>query len=493
MFKKLFASQTNLSTDALEIILTGPFQTGNPLDFSQTKIDEYRKIQEAVRDKMGEMFPLYMWEIPKSGEGQKYEMGAGGTGKAHSPAYYLECIIDCKKIKCKFKKYNFTIRKIKIKFYEFGFATVSIFGMISLKGSSKKNTKVSSDDLLCIVDDLDEKIVKGKVQKIKAPISNITKKFDKTIKENKIKKFFASKKTQTEETNIGINNIRSLHRIFKYKVDKNSKIKVAQEALDKIAKLSNGEWKKESGFWHFVGIANSAIVYDRNVSSNCKNIDSKIFNQFKEAYETVLETANAYYFIAEFMKNGLFDYSRELVALEKPKYIIKNRKKFNEVEEKLNKFILLSSNFSSTFDEFIANLSPQAKNIWNEMDEAWNTSKAKQMLQDQLKNSLQVAGRILQQISNNVKFWLTEIASIFTIIGAISLVEISRSKGFRWRSHIDIWNSESTTENVGDLTSQIINLFGSILAVLFALGFIGFLLWCAYIGSKRLIRPRSDR
>ena len=460
MFKKIARTADYLPTNDLEIILTGPFQTGNPLDFSQTKTDEYRKIQEAIRDKMVEVFPHYMWEIPKSGEGQKYEMGAGGTGKAHSPSYYLECIMDCKQIKCNFKEYNFTIKRMQIKFYEFGFATVSIFGMISLKGSRKNNTKVSPSDLLCIVNDLDEKIVNGEVQQIKALTSNVVKRYNKTIKENKIQNYF-----DNEKANIGISNIRSLHRIFQYKVKKSSEIKDAQKALGKIAKLSNGKWQRENSFYHFVGIANSGIVYNHNVSKNCKTIDSRILNQYKEAYETVLETANAYYFIAEFMKNGLFDYSKEFVAIDKPKYVFKNRKKFNEVQEKLNEFVLLSSNFSSAFDEFISNLSPQGKNIWNEMDKKWNTNKAKQTLQDQLQSSLQITGRILQQISNNVKFWLTQIALSFTIIGAISLVEIARSDGFRWRFHIDIWNSESTAENVGDLTSQIINLIGSILAI----------------------------
>ena len=105
------------------------------------------------------------------------------------------------------------------------------------------------------------------------------------------------------------------------------------------------------------------------------------------------------------------------------------------------------------------------------MDKAWNTSKAKQMLQDQLKNSLQVAGRILQQISNKVKVWLTEIALIFTIIGAISLVEIARSKGFHWRSHIDFWNSsKSRSENIGNWVAMFMNFFGSLLAISLVLG-----------------------
>lgn len=477
MSQKTSHSADRLSTNALEIILTGPFQTGNPLDFSQTKTDEYRKIQEAVRDKMEEVFPFYVWEIPKSGGGQKYEMSAGGTGKAHSPSYYLECIMDCKKIKCKFNTYNFTIRKMKIKFYEFGFATASIFGRISLKGSSKK---VSSSDLLCIVNDLDEKIVSGEAQKIKALISNVTKKFDKTIRENKIKKFFANEKTSNEKANISIGNIVSLHRIFRYKVGKKSEIKVAQEALDKIAKLSNGEWQEEHSFSHFAGIANSAIVYNQNVSNNRKSIDGKILNQYKEAYETVLETANAYYFIAEFIKNRLFDYSRESVAIKKSKYIFKifkNRKKSKEVEKGLNNFILLSSNFSSTFDEFIINLSPQGKDIWTAMDKAWNTSNTVQMLKDQLQNSLLITGEILGQESNKLQSRLNYTAVIFTAIGAISLVEISQSDGFHWK---EIFIIQGYMKNFGDFVSKGVNLIGSVLAVILVVIF-GLLFLCAII------------
>ena len=513
MFKKLFASQTNLSTDALGIILTGPFQTGNPLDFSQKETNEYREIQEAVKDKMGEVFPHYMWKIPKSGEGQKYEMGAGGTGKAHSPPYYLECIMDCKKIKCNLKKYNFTIKKMQIKFYEFGFATVSIFGTISLKGSSKKNTKVSSDDLLCIVDDLDEKILKGEEEKIWSLISNITKKFIKTIRENKIRDIFANDKASDEETNISIGNIRSLHRIFQYKVNKNSEIKVAQEALDKIAKLSNGEWQEENSFSHFIGRANSAVVYNSDIANNCKNIDGKIFNQYKKAYETVLETANAYYFIAEFLKNGLSDYSRETVAEKKSKSMWKrfivfkifrrltNRRELDDAQTELNKFIILSSNFLSVFDEFIINLSPQGKSIWDRINKAWNISKTKEMLQDQLQNSLSIADRVLQQTRNIRQIWLNYIATTFTAIGAISLVEIARSSGFHWRFHIEKWDSSmSAFWNIGNIISMFTNLFGSILAIFLSLAIviaiivgIGWLICKAKCLLKALWRKVSNR
>ena len=128
--------------------------------------------------------------------------------------------------------------KAKIKFYEFGFATVSISGMISSKDSSKKNIKISSSNLLHIVNDLDKKIVNRDVQKINALISNVTKKFDKTINKNKIEKFFTNEKSSNEEINISISNIRSLHRIFQCRVSKSFEIEVAKGALNKIAKLS---------------------------------------------------------------------------------------------------------------------------------------------------------------------------------------------------------------------------------------------------------------
>ena len=484
MFQKTVRTADYLSINALGITLTGSFQVSNPLDFSQKTTAEYHRIQRAVEGEMEKAFPEYCWTIPVSDDGQKYAMGRGGTGKAHSSSCYLECTIDCKVIECNFKKYNFTIKKMKIKFYEFGFATVSIFGMISLNGSRKKNTRVSPSDLLCIANDLDEKIVNGEVQKIRSLISNITKKFDKTIKENKIKKFFANEKPLNEETNININNIRSLHRIFEYKVNKNSKIKVAQEALDKIAKLSNGKWQEKNSFSHFVGIANSGIVYNHNVSKNCKTIDSRILNQYKEAYETVLETANAYYFIAEFMKNGLFDFSRESVAMQKSKNIYRNLKKSNEAENGLNKFILLSSNFSYVFDEFIANLSPQEKIIWDKIDKVWNTSNAKKMLQDQFKNSMQITDRVIAQTSKRMQKWAIYIAAGSLIFGGLTLSSATPTSDFNLKFEIDIWNYENATNTI----SKIINTLSSLFLVIFVVIAIIALIYVVHFIVKSLCK-----
>ena len=485
MFKKIARTADYLSTDALEIILTGPFQTGNPLDFSQTKIDEYRKIQEAVRDKMREVFPLYMWEIPKSGEGQKYEMGAGGTGKAHSPSYYLECIMDCKKIKCNFKKYNFTIKKMQIKFYEFGFLTVSVSCAISSNSSNKANKhEIRSDDLLNIVNELDNNIVNGKVEQIETLVLDITEKYMNAIMENDIKEFFSNQNISNETTNTSSKNIKSLHRIFEYEVDEISEIKVAQKAFNQIAKLSNGEWQEESSFSHFVGVANSVIVYDGNMKSSDKYVDAEIFSRYQNAYKTVLETANAYYFIAEFMKNGLSDYSRESVAIEESKGLFKNRKSFGEAETGLNKFILLTSNFFSVADEFMVNLNPQGQNVWNRMDKVWNTTKTTKMLQDQLQNSLLITDRILKQTANKGQKLLNIFAFVFAAIGAISLVEISQSDGFNWEFDINIWN----INNIDELTSASINLFGAFLAVLFVLAVVGALLFSVYIVAKKIVK-----
>lgn len=147
-------------------------------------------------------------------------------------------------------------------------------------------------------------------------------------------------------------------------------------------------------------MANSVIVYDGNMASSDKYIDAEIFSRYQNAYKTVLETANAYYFIAEFMKKGLSDYSRESVAIEESKKLFKSRKKFGEAETGLNEFIFLTSNFFSVADEFIVNLNPQGQNIWNRMDKVWNTTKTTKMLQDQLQNSLLITDRILKQTAN---------------------------------------------------------------------------------------------
>ena len=468
-----------LPTDALKIILTGPVQISNPLDFSQKTTAEYQRIQKAVEVAMKRAFPEYHWAIPVSNDGQKYAMDSGGTGKAHNPPHYLECSINCDQINYSLEKYDFTIEEIDIKFYEFGFATVSVSCAVSSNSSSKSNKhKIRSDDLLKIVNELDNNIVNGKVEQIKTLVSDITEKYMKAIKENGIAEFFTNQNIPNKATNKSRKNIKSLHRIFEYEADENSEFEAAQKAFNQIAKLSNGEWQKENSFFHFVGVANSVIVYDGNMKSSDKYIDAEIFSRYQNAYKTVLETANAYYFIAEFMKNGLSDYSRESVAIEESKKLFKSRKSFDEAETGLNKFILLTSNFFSVADEFIVNLNPQGQNVWDRMDKVWNTTKTTKMLQDQLQNSLLITDRILKQTANKGQKWLNIFAFVFAAIGAISLVEISQSDGFDWEFDINIWN----IDNIDELTSASINLFGAFLAVLFVLAVIGafrfpFTLW----------------
>ena len=490
MTKKITSTEGYLPTDALKIILTGPIQISNPLDFSQKTTAEYQRIQKAVEGEMKKAFPLYRWTIPVSDDGQKYAMGSGGTGKAHNPPHYLECSINCDQSNYSLGKYNFEIEKIDIKFYEFGFATVSVSCAVSSNSSSESNKyEIRSDALLKIVNEFDNNIVNGKVEQIEIVVSNVTQKYMNTIAENGIAEFFTSENISSEAVNESSNNIKSLHRIFEYEVDENSEFEVTQRAFDQIAKLSNGEWQEENSFSHFVGVANSVIVYDGNMVISDKYIDAEIFSRYQNAYKTVLETANAYYFIAEFMKNGLSDYSRESVAIEESKKLFRSQKKFDEAETGLNQFILLTSNFFSVADEFIVNLNPQGQNVWNRMDTVWNTSKTTKMLQDQLQNSLLITDRILKQTANKGQKWLNIFAFVFAAIGAISLVEISQSDGFDWEFDINIWN----IDNIDELTSASINLFGAFLAVLFVLAVIGAFLFSIYIVVKKITKLLSKK
>ena len=490
MTEKITSTEGYLSTDALKIILTGPVQISNPLDFSQKTTAEYQRIQKAVEGEMNKAFPLYHWEIPVSDDGQKYAMGSGGTGKAHNPPHYLECAINCDESNYNWEEYNFVIEEIDIKFYEFGFLTVSVSFAISSNSDDDTNKhEIRSDAFLRIVNELDNNIVNGKVEQIEALVSDITEKYMKAIKKNDIKEFFTNQNISNEATNKSRKNIKSLHRIIEYEVDKSSEIEVAKKAFNQIARLSNGEWQEENSFSHFVGVANSVIVYDGSMNSNAENIDSEIFSRYRNAYKTVLETANAYYFIAEFMKNGLSDYSRESVVIEESKKLFKSRKSFDEAETGLNKFILLTSNFFSVADEFIVNLNPQGQNVWDRMDKVWNTSKTTKMLQDQLQNSLLITDRILKQTANKGQKWLNIFAFVFAAIGAISLVEISQSDGFDWEFDINIWN----IDNIDELTSASINLFGAFLAVLFVLAVIGAFLFSIYIVVKKITKLLSKK
>ena len=460
MSEQTARASDHLSINALEITLTGPFQIGDPLDFSQTTSDEYKMKQEAVLERMEELFPQYRWKIPESGGGQKYESDSSGIGKAHTPPYYLKCRIYCSQIKCNIEKYNVFMKKIDIKFYEFDFATVSVSCAIFPKFSSKASKcKIRASDVLRIVNELDNKIVKGQINQLRALISNVTKKFNSVIQENRIAKFGINEQIANATTNKKINDVEFLHRIFAYRVSKNSEIKAAQKTLNKIAKLSNGEWENEKFCSHFVGVANSAIIHNFNIERNCDNINSEIVRRYLSAYKTVLETANAYYFIAEYIKNGLFDYSRASVAIEESKKISKNSKEFDKAETGLNKFIFLTSNFFFMSDEFITNLSPQGKNIWDRISKAWNTRNATKMLQDQLQNSLQITDRVFTQTAKRKQKFANRIALAAVVFAGLSVASAAPNSNFNLEFEMDIWNSKLTIIFILVAISAIIGCF----------------------------------
>ena len=481
MFKTAARTVEYLSINALEITLTGPFQISNPLDFSRTRNTDYRLKQEEVCKEMKKLFPRYHWKIPELRGGQKYESDSSGTGKAHSPPYYLECSIDSVQIKCSIEKYNFLIRKTKIKFYEFGFATVSVLCAISPKFDAKSSQyQMQASDVLRIVNKLDNKMVKGHIDQLNIIVSNVVKKFNNSIRENKIKEFVVNKKIADATADKKINYVRFLHRIFAYKVSKNTEIKVAQKTLNKIAKLSNGEWQSEKFCSHFVGVANSVIIHNYSIETSSDNINSEILRRYLSAYKTVLETANAYYFIVEYIRNGLFDYSRESVAIGGSKTTYKNREKFNKAETGLNEFIFLASNFFSMSDEFVTNLSPQAKNIWDRINKAWNTGNTTKMLQDQLQNSLQITDRVFSQTAQKSQNLANMIALASVAFGIISFI-VLQSFDFNWEIYIDIWNFQ----NMDDLISEPINLIGLILSVVLVLGIFVILPLLVIVKNKR--------
>lgn len=400
---------------------------------------------------MEELFPQYHWKIPELGGGQKYKSDASGTGKAHSPPFYLECIIDLYQIKHSIEKYNFLIKKMKIKFYEFGFATVSILCAISPKFSAKPSKyKMRASDVLRIVNKLDNEIVKGQVGQLKVLVSNVAEKFNQAIQDNKIMEFVINKKVTVATADKKINNVEFLHRTFAYKVSNNSEIKVVQKTLNEIAKLSNGEWENEKFCSYFVGVANSVIIYNFNIERSCDSINSVILKRYRSAYNTLPETANAYYFIAEFIKNGLFDYSRESVAIGGSNNISKNRGEIDKAETGLNEFIFLASNFFSMSDEFIANLNPQAKNIWDRINKAWNTGNTTKVLKDQLQNSLQITDRVFAQTAKRMQKF-----TIWIAISAIVLAEVSFD--------INISNFENNNDAIFSIDNSINSLLTFIL------------------------------
>ena len=476
MFKKLFAPQTNLSTDALEIIFTGAFKTDVFLNFSQTETGDYLKIQEAVKGTLNKMCSGYEWEIPDSGQGQKYEVDALGTGKSLRPSYYIECAInDCKKLTKRSGEFDFLINKIKIKFYEFGFATLSMsIRIVPICSKNNNKEKILPEKLLCIIDKFEEMIVKGNVKEINELICKISEKYKNAIiKENILKFDISEKDSKTAEIKY---NVICFHRIFEYGVSKNSKIKAVEGNFEKIAQLSGGKWQTDDCFSHFVGVANSVIIYNSSNICDHSKICSKILERYRNAYKTVLETANAYYFIAEGITENLAKYSRKELALfnkgKREKISIINfcrfikkywrkywptRKRF----EKFDEYILLISNFLSALNEFKLNLNRQGKSVWCRMDKVWSTSEALDILKNQQRDSSLIFDTFSKYNTQTFQLLLNFATAVFAAIGLISLVEIAQSKGLEWEFDGDTIFPNSLDEFV----SKPINFIGSALAV----------------------------
>ena len=503
MFKKIARTPDHLSTDALKITLTGVFQTGIFLDFSDIETEEYQEKQKAFRKELINICSKYKWTIPSSGEGQKYEVDALGTGKSLRPPYYIKCVMeDCKKIIKYSDEFDFVINEIKIKFYEFGFATLSMsINIVPVCSKNNNKKEILPEKLLRIIDKLDEKIVKKEVEEINDLIYQITEKYKNAIKEKNLSKFdIPEKDSKTSEIKY---NVISFHRIFEYGVSKNSKIKAVKGNFEKIAQLSGGKWQTDDCFSHFVGVANSVIIYNSSNICDHSKICSKILERYRNAYKTVLETANAYYFIAEGITKHLVDYSRgELAFFKKGKkekisiinfcrFIKKywrkywpSRKRF----EKFDEYILLISNFLSALNEFKLNLNRQEKSVWCRMDKVWSTSDALDILKNQQRDSSLIFDTFSKYNTQAFQLLLNCATTIFAAIGLISLVEIAQSDGFNWNFHKFIWKPEGE----GEAVSMVINAFGSFLAILFVLLVLGFLGCLLCRGLKKLFRPRSD-
>ena len=490
MFNKIIPSAEYLSIDALGITITGALQTGIFLNFSETVTGDYRDIQKEVEKKLSTEYTRLKWTIPASGEEQKYEVDALGTGKSHRPSYYIKCSVNnCKKTIKYQDKYKFVINKIKIKFYEFGFATLSLsIKIVATRPKDKNKMQILPGELLSSINELDKKIVERKVEQINDLIDKIVEKYKNAVDNENILKFDIKTTDQIEQKP----KIISFHRIFEYGVDKNFRVRIAKRNFDKIAQLSGGIWEIDDCFSHFVGVANSVIVFNSSGICDHSRICTKILERYQKAYKTVLETANAYYFIAEGITNRLADYSRRELASENKKKEEKFIKKLfckicsiikfsgKEKFKQFNQYILLISNFSSVYNEFEVNLNRQGKSVWSSMEKVWTVSKTVDILKNQLNNSSLMFDRIIKYNKQKFQWILNWIATIFTAIGAISLVEIAQSKGLKWEFD---WHT-ILPNSLDEFVSKFINFIGSALAV----ALIVTLLCIIYYGVKAFLR-----
>ena len=438
-------SKDSINLDNLDIVFSGPFRTDIFLDFRHLTAVGYEESQDKIKEvaSKGE-YGFLDWSYPKLEAGQIHKLGNFGRGKTIIPRYYMGCtmndfdnsvipdwIEDSFTINCEEllgTEYNARIKWFRVRVYEFGFGSVSMCINLSCVRNSENISAVNANDLQKVAVEASNMIENNSTEWIHKIILNIIGEMRKCIEKFDIKQFPTLDK-EFDATNIWskIGEVMWTHRLFCYtSKNKNLFDSVSNEMDVILSKTQDNSFEYTSSVLKF-GVANS-IVISLNDSDQNKWIRSRENLAFESA-SRVIQAANVYYAVAQYLDNSLFWFLNYSVDSAKNE---KSVKRLRKMENEITEHIQFSYQYRALIDQYKFYLNPVSKNIWDRVVLSWELQERLEVLDKQINNAVMLYDRIVNEITAARQGMLNIIATVFTGISAVALIEISQAPEFRW-------------------------------------------------------------
>ena len=435
----------SINLDNLDIVFSGPFRTDIFLDFRHLTAVGYEESQEQIQTaaSLGE-YGFLDWGYPKLEAGQIHKLGNFGRGKTIIPRYYMGCTIndfdisaipdwieDSFTINCEELQgtdYNARIKWVRVRVYEFGFGSVSMCINLSCVSKSENIGAVNANDLQKVAVEASNMIENNSIEWIHRIILSIVEEMKKFIAEFDIKQFPTLDK-EFDATNIWskIGEIMWTHRLFCYTAEnKNSLDSVSNEMDAILSGTQDNSFEHLNSILKF-GVANS-IVISLNDSDQNKWIRSRENLAFESA-SRVIQAANVYYAVAQYLDNSLFWFLNYSVDSAKNE---KSVKRLRRMENEITEHIQFSYQYRALIDQYKFYLNPVSKNIWDRIVLSWELQERLEVLDKQINNAVMLYDRIVNEITAARQGMLNIIAAVFTGISAVALIEISQAPEFNW-------------------------------------------------------------
>lgn len=378
-------SPSNINLNHLDIVFSGPFRTDIFLDFRHLTAVGYevgqKKIHEALTLK--KEYETYDWYYPKLESGQIYKSGNFGRGKTIIPRYYMGFTIDYLKQpeaeSLMIKDHNIEINIIwlRLRIYEFGFGSLSI----CTKFYNKDQEIIEPAALQEISNIMSDKIEKGEIEFISTTVNQSIDEMRDQITRFDIWQFPILDKESAVAKNWGEpGDIMWTHRLFCYHVEDDDVSNVSKD-FEKILRGTNCQHEDLPETFARFGIANSVTICSSDKTKQKWNINDE--NLLFESSSRVIQAANVYYAVAQYLDNSLFWFSNYSVDKARNE---KNIKKLQKLEDGIIEHIQFSRQYKELIGQYELYLNPISNNIWKSVSASWELEMRLDRIDNQIKN-----------------------------------------------------------------------------------------------------------